>query len=187
MKKYPKETVIKIREQIFKNSLAGVITPADRDKLKRLYIFEGKYFKENYILSVNLKNFADCLLGCGYLYSFLCGINIKTEISGNSDSYKVNIRLMSILLTLVLRETMLYGSKMGVKIKDRRLLIYTDFKIKNKVHLNSVLDGLNALRFFSENCSKICVPISIGTENLIIKNEYEYYKNPFSVFNIFIK
>ena len=71
MKKYPKETVIKIREQIFKNSLAGLITPADRDKLKRLYIFEGKYFKENYILSVNLKNFADCLLGCGYLYSFL--------------------------------------------------------------------------------------------------------------------
>ena len=187
MENYPKKIVIKIREEIFKNSLKRVITAADREKLKRLYIFEGKYFKENYMLSVNLKSFADCLLGCGYLYSFFCGINIKTEISGNSDSYKVNIRLMGILLTLVLRETMLYGGKMGVKIKDKQLLIYTDFKIKNKVHLNSVLDGLNALRFFSENDSKICIPISIGTENLIIKNEYEYYKNPFSVFNIFIK
>ncbi len=187
MKNYPKTTVMKIREDIFKNTLNGKISVRDRERLKKLYIFEGKYFKDNYTMSVNLQSFADYMLGCGYLYGFLCGIDIKTELEGEKGNYKINTRLIGILLTVVLRETLIHGSKIGIKIDRNKLLIYTDFKIKNKVHLTPILKELNALSLFNNNNSEILIPITYGTQNLVIKNEFEYYKNPFSVFNVFIK
>ncbi len=169
-----------LRNRIFRDEIEGNFSYENIEILKKLYLFEGLAFKENFMCCIPLAELTDIICGTAYL----AGKIQSAKIIGNSNTYFVNLRLFEILLSLITKYTQ---GKIKIQITKNSFSVAMN-KMPESIYLNTVLKHMNAFKL--ENCkdasAKIIIPIECKTgSKMRLKSEAYYLFDKYSVFNVY--
>ena len=177
-----------LRESIMQKYCCGNLEERDIKRLKSATIRECKNIfcqKHSICLFELVKNLYSCL----WVLAVGSEKRVCLTLSGYKGGCLLSPRATEIFITLILKNQLMNGGRLKVKIQPFSTLISTDFKIEKSKDLEGLLYSLKGLYFTNTKTDKtlFVIPHSPKKIDFFVKSKVDYLLDRFSIFNLFIK